>query len=152
MMIKKPFRLLFLSSVLALLVINPLKAQESMRINLSGGTSMEIAIADIQKLTFDLTTAIEQHPEIVKQLLKLKVYPNPAKDQVVIDYCVEEKGQVVIEIFNINGLQLQTINPGFLHPGNYSHKMNLRHLSAGTYVCRIHQNNQFVTKKIIVKH
>ena len=100
-MIKKPFRLLFLSTVLALLVINQLKAQESMRINLSGGTSMEIAVADIQKLTFDLTTAIEQHPEIVKQLLKLKIYPNPAKDQVVIDYCVEEKGQVVIEIFNI---------------------------------------------------
>ncbi len=123
-----------------------------MRINLNDGTSIEIAITDIQKLTFDLSTAIEQHPEIVKQLLKLKVYPNPAKDQVVIDYSVEKKGEVIIEIFNISGLQLQTTNLGFLNPGNYSHIMNLRHLSAGTYVCRIHQNNQYVTKKNIVKH
>jgi hypothetical protein len=122
-----------------------------LRINQSDGTVIEIAIANIQKLTFDLTTATDQHPEIVKQLLKLKVYPNPAKEQVVIDFSVEEKGEVVIEIFNISGLQLQTTNLGFQHPGNYSHKMNLNHLSAGTYVCRIQQNNRFVTKKIIVK-
>lgn len=149
---KKTQSLLIMLSVLAFLVINPARAQQYMRINQSDGSVLEIAIADIQKLTFDLTTAIEQHPEVAKQLLKLKVYPNPSREKVVLDYSLQHEGIVTIEIFNLNGLLLEKITQGFQQPGDHHHLLSTKHLSSGTYLCRIQQNNQFVTEKIVVKH
>jgi hypothetical protein len=93
-----------LLSALAFLAIKPASAQQCMRINQSDGTVLEIVVADIQKLTFDLATAIQQHPELVKQLLKLKVFPNPAKEFVLLDYSLQEKGDVMIEIYKMQGL------------------------------------------------
>ena len=137
--------------MLAFLVINPVRAQQYMRINQSDGSVLEIAIADIQKLTFDLTTGIQQHPELVKQLLKLKAFPNPAKEFVMLDYSLQEKGDVIIEIYNMQGLLVERINQGLQPPGIYKYRFNTNHLTAGTYICRVQQNNQSVTQKIIVK-
>jgi hypothetical protein len=150
-MIKNPQKLLILLSVLALLVINQVEAQQYMRINQSDGTVLEIAIADIQKLTFDLTTAIEQHPELVKQLLKLKAFPNPAKEYVMIGYSLNENGKVTVEIFNMNGLLIEKIAWGIQQPGDYHYRINTQHLTPGTYICRVQQNNASVTQKIIIK-
>jgi hypothetical protein len=149
---KKRQRLLFVLPVLAFLVINPVKAQQYMRINLSDGTAMEIALENIQKLTFDLTTAILQHPEVAKQLLKLKAFPNPVKDQLTIDYTLYESGQVLIEVFNIGGTRLNSISQGFQQSGEYKFHMNTQHLTSATYICRVQQNNKFVIEKIIVIH
>ena len=151
-MIKKTQSLLILLTVLAFLVINPARAQQYMHINQSDGSVLEIAVADIQKLTFDLTTAIQQHPELVKQLLKLKAFPNPAKEYVMLDYSLHEKGNVNIEIFNMHGLLIERISQGLHHPGDYNFRINIQHLASGTYICRVWQNNESVTQKIIVKH
>jgi len=146
--IKKPILIaIFFSCILPCLI-----GQQFMRINQSDGTVLEIAIADIQKLTFDLTTGIQQHPELVKQLLKLKAFPNPAKDYVMLDYSLHEKGNVVIEIYNMQGLLIERINQGLQPPGDYNYRINTQHLAAGTYICRVQQNNESVTQKIIVKH
>ncbi len=144
--------LLVLFSVLAFLVINPAKAQQYMRINQSDGTVFEVAIADIQKLTFDLTTGIQQYPELVKQLLKLKVFPNPGKEHVVLDYSLQEKGNVNIEIYSMQGLLVERIKQGLQYSGDYNYRINTNHLAAGTYICRVQQNNESVTQKIIIKH
>ena len=138
--------------VLAFLVINPARAQHYMRLNQSDGTVLEIAIADIQKLTFDFTTGIQQHPELVKQLLKLKAFPNPAKEHVMLDYSLHEKGHVMVEIYNMQGLMIERVNQGLQHPGDYNYRINTQKLAAGTYICRVQQNKQSVTQKIIVKN
>lgn len=148
---KKPQRLLLMLTVLALLVIRPLHAQQVMRVNLNDGTVMEIAIADIQKLTFDLTTEIQKKPEVVKQLLKLNVYPSPAKEQISVDYTLLEKGKVLIEVFSMNGLKIESINQGLQQPGDYHFRLNTMKLASGTYILRVQQNKAFVTEKIIVK-
>jgi hypothetical protein len=149
---KKTQSLLILLSVLAFLVINPVRAQQYMRINQSDGTVLEIAINEIQKLTFDITTGIQKHPEIVKQLLKLKVFPNPAKEYVMLDYSLHEKGHVMVKIYSLQGLLVERINQGLQPPGVYEYRINTNHLAAGTYICRVQQNNQSVTQKMIVKH
>jgi hypothetical protein len=149
---KKPQKLLILLPVLAFLVINPAKAQQYMRINQNDGTVLEIAIADIQKLTFDLTTANQQHPELVKQLLKLKAFPNPAQKYVMIDYSLYERGNVMIDIFNMQGFLIERINQGIQNYGDYNLRISTQHMTSGVYICRVQQNNETVTQKIIVKH
>ena len=87
----KNYRSILMISVLAFLVINPAKAQEYMRINKSDGTVMEIAISDIRKITFDNLTAVPlQHP-VMQQLLKMKLYPNPANEYVNINYTLPNR-------------------------------------------------------------
>jgi len=149
---KTPNPLLILLPVLAFLVINPARAQQYLRINQSDGTVIEIAIANIQKLTFDFPTAVQKHPELVKQLLKLKAFPNPAKEYVMLDYSLHEQGIVNIEIYNMQGLLIERINQGLQQAGDYNYRITTQHLAAGTYVCRVQQNNESVTQKIVVKH
>jgi hypothetical protein len=144
--------LLILLPVLAFLVMTPVRAQHYMRINQADGTVMEIAIADIQKLTFDITTAIEQHPELVNQLLRLKAFPDPATVYVMLDYTLPEKGIVNIVIYSLQGLLIERIQVGLQQPGNYNYRVNTLHLASGTYICRVQQNNGSVTQKVIVKH
>lgn len=148
---KKTQRFLLLFAMLAFLSIKPMHAQQFMRVNLNDGTVIEVAIADIQKLTFDLTTGIQNNPEVVKQLLKLNVYPNPARDQVSVDYSLVEKGRVMIDIFTMNGLLLESINRGFQLAGDYNFRLNTNQLASGTYILKVQQNKAFVTQKIIVK-
>lgn len=148
---KKSMKWLIMLTVIAFMAFPALKAQENLRINLDDGTVIEIPLNEIAKLTFDLTTDLDQRPELLKQLLKLKAYPNPAKDFVTFDYSLPEQGKVLIEIFNISGIRQQSLDLGLQQEGDYQYRWNTLHLSSGTYICRIQQNNQIVSEKIIVK-
>jgi len=148
---KKSMKWLILLTVMAFMTFPALMAQENLRINLDDGTVIEIPLSEIQKLTFDLTTDLGQRPELLKQLLRLKAYPNPAKEHVTFDYSLPERGKVLIEIFNINGIRQQSLDLGLQQEGDYQYRWNVQHLSSGTYICRIQQNNQIVSEKIIVK-
>lgn len=146
---KTRFLLLF---ILTLTVFSQIRAQSKMRINLNDGSSLEFFLDDIQKLTFDLVTAMQNHPEVAKQLLKIKAFPNPAKDQVVLEYSLSGETEVMIEIFTMQGVLVERKNMGIQHHGDHQHTLNTQHLVSGTYICRVRQSNEVVTTKIIVKH
>lgn len=148
----KNYRSILMISVLAFLVINPAKAQEYMRINKSDGTVMEIAISDIRKITFDNLTAVPlQHP-VMQQLLKMKLYPNPANEYVNIDYTLAGTGVVQIDIYSLAGKLVSSHTPGNRHKGNYTHRWQTKGIPTGTYICKISQNQITITEKVIVKH
>lgn len=149
---KQSHKHLVVFSVLALIFIPTIQAQQTMRINLNDGTVMEIALANIEKLTFslDFATGTQPRPEVVKQLLRFKAYPNPAKDNVMIHYTLPGSGMVNIDIFNLAGNRINTLNRGFQQSGDYQYRMNTNNLSSGTYLLRVQQNNEFVTEKVIV--
>jgi hypothetical protein len=149
---KKPKSLLILLPLLAFLAINPSRAQQYMRISQSDGTVIEIAIADIQKLTFDnLLSATLQHP-VVQQLLKMKLYPNPAKDYVNIDYTITEPGVVKLEIYSLDGNLVFCSTLGNRHKGNFSWRWQTNSVPSGTYICKIMQNQETITEKVVVNH
>jgi hypothetical protein len=137
--------------ILTLTLFSKISAQSKMRINLNDGSTLEFFIDDIQKLTFDLVTAIQNHPKITKQLLKIKAFPNPAKDQVVLEYSLSGEAEVVIEIFTMQGVLVERLNIGIRHQGDHQHTLNTQQLVSGPYICRVWQNNEVVSTKIIVK-
>jgi hypothetical protein len=127
-------------------------AQETMRVNMKNGTVMEFAIAEISKLTFDNSIDIERFPETVSQLLKMKAFPNPTRDHVNIEYTLPASGEVTVEIFNMYGLRMQAHDRGRQAPGEYILQLYISEMPAGTYICRVRQNKETVTEKIIVKN
>ena len=148
---KTQLKLLWLLTAFLLLYQPKICAQEYMRINLKNGTAISFALSDIQKLTFDLHTGITEQTELVKQLLKLKAYPNPAKDHVIIEYSLIEQGDVWLEIFNSVGNTIVSKTIGLQSPGNHQYQWLLHGVPTGLYICRIKQHNQIVSEKIIVK-
>ena len=148
---KKPLLFLCMAVSFNLLFLPRGSTQENMRVNLKDGSVIEIAIDDIRKLTFDLTTDVEQHGELIQQLLKIKAYPNPARDFVNLDYSLAIKGIVFLEVYNIGGNLLISTNFGEQQPGEYQYRWNTTDVPAGLYICRIRQNNEIVSEKIIIK-
>lgn len=134
-----------------LLFLPRASTQEYMRVNLKDGSVIEIAINDIRKLTFDLTTDLAKPTEWVQQFLKIKAYPNPARDYLNLDYTLAAKGEVVLEVYSIGGNQLLSRTFGQQQAGEYQYRWNTMNVPAGMYICRIRQNNEIVSEKVIVK-
>lgn len=149
----KNFIQILLSIILftATAMIQPMFGQETMRVNMKNGTVMEFAIAEITKLTFDNSTDIERYSETVGRLLKMKAFPNPARDHVNIEYTLASCGEVAVEIFNMNGLRMEALDRGNQVAGEYQLQLYLPDVPAGIYICRIRQNNETVSEKIIIK-
>ncbi len=146
-----PLKLLFLLNAFLLLLQLPTGAQEFMRISLNDGSTIVVALSDIQKLTFDIPTGVNEQRELVKQLLKLKAFPNPAKDYVILDYSLNEKGYVCLEVFNSCGDLILSKATGLQTAGNHHYQWLLSDVPPGLYICRISQNKNIASEKIIVK-
>jgi len=145
-------RFLWIIPVLLLtLAAKGLFAQEVMRVNMKDGTVMEFAIDDIRKLTFDNSSGLFQYSETVGQLLTMKAFPNPASDRVNIAYSLSSAGEVTVEIFNMNGLRLESFDRGYQETGEYLYQWHLPEIPSGIYICRIRQGKEIVSEKIIVK-
>ncbi|MBI3135857.1 MAG: T9SS type A sorting domain-containing protein [Bacteroidetes bacterium] len=75
---------------------------------------------------------------------ELVFYPNPANTQVVISGL---QGESKIEILNILGEVVAVIRTS-----DSQETISVAHLPTGTYFVKISQNNQQLTKKLVVKH
>lgn len=87
----------------------------------------------------ELSTSIEEN--LGNQLLK--IYPNPAKDRIFINYNTSK--ELSLQLFTITGqLVLQDTYP----PNHNQHTINIKHLAAGIYQLRLSDGKQQVLKKI----
>jgi hypothetical protein len=84
----------------------------------------------------------------------VKVYPNPFSQQTSISFSLEESEFVLVEIFDLTGRKVQTLNQRELSTGNY--QFNWRGLAergnaapAGIYYCKVTIGNNAVTKKLV---
>ena len=148
---KKILLFLCLTVSFNLLLLPRASTQENMRVNLKDGSVIEIAIDDIRKLTFDLSTSVEQQGALVQQLLKIKAYPNPARDHINLDYTLAVKGDVFLEVYTIGGNLRLSKSFGEQQSGEYQYRWNTTDVPSGLYICRIRQNSEIVSEKVIVK-
>jgi hypothetical protein len=143
-----PFNTLLL--VLLCIIAKPSFGQNYMHVHQNNGNVLIIPISEIQKLTFDLVTTAKQYPNIVRKLLKVKMYPNPVKDFVLIDYSLLERGILLIDVRNIKGELIESVELGYKNKGDYQFRLDTSKYMNGVYIISITQNNQLLTRKIIV--
>jgi hypothetical protein len=146
-------KVLYLKFVLfcfAWTLLTNLHAQENMYITMQDGTVLEFPINEIEALTFDVSTNLMLQKEILSKFLEAKAYPNPASDQVNINYSLADKGKVILEIFNSDGRKITGFSPGWLPSGEYNYRWETSNIPPGIYILRIFQNNSLVTDKIII--
>ncbi|MBP6977214.1 MAG: T9SS type A sorting domain-containing protein [Bacteroidales bacterium] len=93
----------------------------------------------------------ELNPEESNPAETLRIYPNPASDQLYISYTLSEQAAVTLEIFDLNGHNVMTIQPSSqVSAGEHLLPLSVNKLGTGTYVLIFKSGNQVKTSKLII--
>ncbi len=88
-------------------------------------------------------------PEIKKSKFNAKIYPNPANDQVNLDFTLPEKSRMSIDFFNSSGQLLKTIANSVFDAGDHQFVFNSTQYPEGIYWIRFCSESNVETVKLI---
>ncbi len=91
-------------------------------------------------------TSLEEAVEINA----MNFYPNPATDQITIDYELANSSDVKVEIFNLVGAKVFERDFGRQVSGLNNSLINLENLNNGMYLMRLTANNYPLTTKFMI--
>ena len=77
------------------------------------------------------------------------VYPNPASDEVNVNFYLVTDKNLSLELFDAVGRKVKMIEENKFHSGNNSLKLDLKNNSAGIYFLKVKSENSIFTKKIV---
>jgi hypothetical protein len=84
----------------------------------------------------------------------LMIYPNPFSDRVTIGYSIAEKGRTLVEVFDLTGRRVTTLQDAVQEAGSYELQWDAtdaagQQVISGIYLCRIQSGGFVKTEKII---
>lgn len=87
----------------------------------------------------------------VAAISNLSVYPNPMvnQGQIAVDLS-KATSNVTVNVYSLSGRLVQQVKAGNLGKGNHVIDLNVRSLSAGTYIVQLQAGNENKTAKIVV--
>jgi|GEM_PF-1796671 len=77
-------------------------------------------------------------------------YPNPARNRTNISYQLPNKSTVKLNLYNITGQLVQSMNIGIQQPGYYNMPLKTEKLSSGVYFYQLIADNDNRTGKIVI--
>lgn len=87
----------------------------------------------------------------INQTTSLRAYPNPANSTTTLEYNLAEASNVTLQVYDMNGRQISSIDKGRQSSGQHSIQMNVQNLKNGIYMIRIITNKSTNTTKLIVR-
>jgi hypothetical protein len=90
-------------------------------------------------------------PGKIDNKASFSVYPNPANDKVTVAFEVETAGKVGIDIYNLSGNLVKSIDLGMRPEGMHEAIINIANLSAGSYIMSLTTGNHRSSSKFIVQ-
>lgn len=94
---------------------------------------------------------IEENITLSKEGATLRVYPNPAYGTTTLDYNLTETSSVMLQVYDMNGRLVSSLDKGRQSEGNHRVQMNVENMKKGVYVIRVITNNSTNTAKLIVR-
>jgi len=93
----------------------------------------------------------DQNPGIIKKFTLGQNYPNPFNPTTNIIYTLKESGLTSLQIFNVLGQLVMTVDQGFRQAGQtYSFNVKMDNLSSGIYFYTLREGNNLLTKKMVL--
>ena len=80
-----------------------------------------------------------------------RIYPNPATDNLSIDYTLNNSSNVTYTIINNMGQVVTEKELGTLAAGNHKENIDVSNLAAGIYMITLNIDGQIITKKVSIK-
>ncbi len=88
--------------------------------------------------------------EEVNTLFTFSFYPNPATENITLNYALEESSKVSYIIYDLTGKQIQT-ESATRFPGAQQQSIDVNALQAGTYLLSVNVNGSVITKRFVKK-
>ena len=64
----------------------------------------------------------------INQTTNLRAYPNPANSTTTLEYNIAEASNVILQVYDMNGRQISSIDKGRQSSGQHSIQMNVQNL------------------------
>jgi len=93
----------------------------------------------------------ETEPVNLSGILTCKIYPNPVRNILNLEYELKQEANVSFQLFSIFGLPVKMIGPQKKRPGIYYETLDMSSLHDKNYILRITANNLFVNEVIMKK-
>lgn len=113
---------------------------------LGSGISVDIPAGAFRILEVSTTDNVGIKNDWEKKVVSVKVYPNPAKDELNIELSQEDISNPYLTIFDGMGRAVDTYILDKVH-----NKINIESFSPGIYLLNIYDMNKGVSKKILIK-
>ncbi len=72
---------------------------------------------------------------------EVKLYPNPAKDEITIEWKNTKNTQQSVELFNVFGQQVKSISSPLTTNSTQNQTLNISNLASGVYFVKIEEVN-----------
>ena len=137
------------------LTLGGMAQSDTIVINLKDGSSVSYSISQLQKISFENITAIDEQLQPSNNLAISGNYPNPFGEQTNIEFEIAQTGNVEVMIYDNSGNQIKNLECNNCQVGknsiqwNCTDKLNNR-VQSGTYFYEVRFNNEVQSKKMIV--
>lgn len=102
----------------------------------------------LSKLTVKRNKALSLN--INKTLDKVKIYPNPTFDYVIVNFDVETAGNVNVDVVDVSGKVVLKLMEGAAGIGNFNKQFDISNLANGNYLVRIIADGKQSAQKISI--
>jgi|GEM_PF-673042 len=96
------------------------------------------------------TTSINEEKEIPREYSLQQNYPNPFNPSTVIKYQIAKGGHVMLKIYDVLGMEIETLVNEEKAAGNYSFNLNASSFPSGVYFYQIRSGSYIETKKMVL--
>lgn len=90
--------------------------------------------------------------EMENEKAKLKLFPNPAQNEVYLNFNLEKSSDISLSLYNQLGQEVKTFAQGILEVGEQTLKLDLTGISSGVYSAVLFENEaKIATRKLVIE-
>lgn len=116
-----------------------------------GGNNGTVYFDNILLRKGDAISTSSNSPELFAETsFSIRNYPNPIENQTSFYYTLEKPALVSLQIYDFKGQEVETLENGFLLPGDHTTRWDRGKLPAGVYFYRFQVNEESVSRKLIL--
>jgi hypothetical protein len=116
----------------------------------SNQISVELAPLSVNTILLR-SNVVGTKPDYQKSNFKGSAYPNPASNQVNLDFSLPEKTKMSISLYNTNGQFLKTVVSSVFEAGSHQVNLDTSFITEGVYFIKFNSENMVQTIKLF-KH
>ncbi len=114
-------------------------------INVDFGQNLDLLIFPVVDITTGVNNSISKG-----NLTLLAAFPNPAANDLTINFGLNKASKIEIEVFDVTGKLVNSVKLDNLEAGNHATKLNTSSLNAGVYMYSVKSDNAKMFSKFTI--
>ncbi|MBU1921585.1 T9SS type A sorting domain-containing protein, partial [bacterium] len=87
---------------------------------------------------------------VIPSTFSMSIFPNPFNPSTTISFTLPRRAQTSLEVFNVLGQAVYSVDLGQLPAGEYHHLLDAENLPSGTYLTRLEAGEMQETSRMVL--